>query len=274
MISIHIRLSLLMLLFPWDGDADGNEDVLLRQMRTAASGSDISLFDTINQSNAHIYVIMSPIPTRVTHMNHFLDKLGFSDKYLRRSVDIVHAIQISTNNSSMENYRRDGILSKASFRQHQIVTPGRLGCQLSFVKVLKLFLKSSYDIALVFEDDVQISSKFTISNARSLLAQMLMIPISQWDVQYPGFCFACNTPMNFKTSPKASSLLHNTHNEMWLTKGVVQLCRHGITFSRRGASVYLSEWKPMTGPGDVKLSEVICETGKISYYIATCTRGE
>lgn len=234
----------------------------LKHMKAVAEKSKFDIMDALNLSKTHIYAITAPVPERITNVDRFLTSMGLSEHNRAPYVDAVDAITFPKNRT-VESFVHQGIVDSNwnSPQYRQKVTLGRIGCQLSIVHVLTEFLKSPHQVAMVIEDDIMVQSGLNAKEARSLLAHMLAIPPDLWDIQYLGFCFACNTVMNFKhRSMSIRGALKG--KDLWITRGVVQLCRHAILFNRHAAAVYLKEWMPMSGPGDVRLSEVVCETGE------------
>lgn len=232
----------------------------LTNMKKISRSSSLDILEAINASSTHIYAIVAPIKERTANVDAFLSRMGIPHAQRDRLVTFINAKRF-LQNESIQQFIPNGMVSQyyQSSRYRQKVTLGRLGCQLSVVAALSAFLQSKHAVAMLIEDDIIVQAGLSAREARLLLSQMLVIPETQWDIQYLGFCFACNTAMNFH--PK-SKLFKSNPSSAWLTRGIVQLCRHAMLFTRRSAAIYLQEWKPMTGPGDVRLAEIICETGQ------------
>jgi GR25 family glycosyltransferase involved in LPS biosynthesis len=73
----------------------------------------------------------------------------------------------------------DRIVDNDVFRviQWRPIKKGELGCFLSHAQVWKTFLQSSYQYALVFEDDVQ----FDVKKLREVLFELMQTPVD-WDI--------------------------------------------------------------------------------------------
>ncbi len=125
----------------------------------------VDLEDTLQSTNTHIYAIVTKKLVRLNHVDRFLSSLlklkdhdAITTSHLNKMTNsnsfftIIPAVEINTD-IPLVNYVHSGILSKdynASWR-HQRMNHGRLGCQLSLIQTLEIFLNSSHERALIFE---------------------------------------------------------------------------------------------------------------------------
>lgn len=135
----------------------------LQQMKVAAENM-MSLHDALLRTKTHVYAIATRDQVRQNHMRDFMtsvlhlsfDNASSTEVNDRDSTphfaDLVQAVELSAS-APLHEFVISGVLSRdynASWR-HQRVNPGRLACQLSLVRALELFLRSSHHSALVLE---------------------------------------------------------------------------------------------------------------------------
>jgi hypothetical protein len=233
---------------------EGNRDTDALYWMKNTIKSPLDLKKVMKQNRIHAYVVRGNNEVRKTNTENFIGGMGLIK---HGNVDIIGGIYISST-ESLQPYITSGILSPQYNAKgiHQRVNHGRLACQLSLVTVLQTFLNSSNSAAVVFEDDVNIASGFSYAEAQSLMASMLRIPAREWDLQYLGFCFSCDSTATL------------TGDLRWVVKGLIPLCTHAIVFNRRAAKIFLDQWAPLLQPGDVTLSHIICKFGMLPLFLA------
>ena len=127
------------------------------------------------------------------------------------------------------------------------------------MNALQTFLNTNYSHAVIFEDDVMKSAPFTWSEVHTLLADMISLPPSQWDIQYLGSCYS--EPFDF----------HYLHNKL-ITSGSTEehvyfralyaFCLHAVVYNRVSAEIFLTKWMPFREAVDTLLYQLICKYGK------------
>ena len=245
MIMLGVYIIAIMLLFKCDR---AHVDILHTMHQSALQP--LSLNEIMTKYNVHGYMISGNNTLRQANVDFFITGMGFKDF---NTIDVIESVFIPTS-EPLDTYVKIGYVHPHYKDKgvHQKVNHGRLGCQLSLVKALDTFLHSSHEIALIFEDDVVIAYDFSFQEAKGLLANMLQIPPRHWHIQYLGFCFACDVPRPTPVPGLPSWVLH----------GVPPLCTHALVFNRQAARIFVHHWAPLFQPGDVRLADIICETGE------------
>ena len=62
------------------------------------------------------------------------------------------------------------------------LNPAEIGCYLSHIKVKKQFLESTYDFAIILEDDIQLLNNFDDVIKRAINQRLTIAKKHQWDV--------------------------------------------------------------------------------------------
>jgi glycosyl transferase family 25 len=87
--------------------------------------------------------------------------------------------RMAVDGSLLSEEEIDRVVDKGIFRmiETRFIKKGELGCFLSHAQVWKAFLQSSYQYAIVFEDDVQ----FDVNKLREIVSELTQTPAG-WDV--------------------------------------------------------------------------------------------
>jgi hypothetical protein len=126
---------------------------------------------------------------------------------------------------------------------------GRWALQLSVVRAMEAFAKSSHENMMLFEDDVVVSPSLALEKIISTTINMIRLPTDKWNIQYLGWCWEC----------AEMSSRNFTSNGPLYTDATFPLCRHSIMYSRRTIQWYLKVWRPphFLG-GDEQLIRLAC----------------
>ncbi|MGY0393113.1 glycosyltransferase family 25 protein [Bizionia sp. KMM 8389] len=133
-------------------------------MSTGIQEADISSNTPIN---AIIYIINLD---RAVERRKFLEQELLKTDIPYKFISAIDKTTLSNINHQVKNkYKRDLI-------------PAELGCYLSHVTVKELFLKSSYDFAIILEDDIRLMDDFDSLIKKAILQQKTLAKSQKWDV--------------------------------------------------------------------------------------------
>ena len=188
-----------------------------------------NLANSLLNTKTHIYILQGP--TRQEQIQKLFFALGLNESDVIAHVTFVPIVdaQLLLNNIS---YIKDTFINKSFFTEEYIdkmlakraiYRNGRLACFMTHFMALKLFQSSSYNSAIIFEDDAQVaqtneiqllyglnstntyptaSSKQFVSYTDNekqlvLLNRMLWMHPGDWDIQYLGYCYECGIANTF-----------------------------------------------------------------------------
>jgi GR25 family glycosyltransferase involved in LPS biosynthesis len=123
---------------------------------------------------------------------------------------------------------------------------GHFGCYLSFLGVMKKFLKTNKEYLIIFEDDAIICNNFT----EQLVNRVKLVP-DDWDIILIGY----------KTSPETSYYLHTHMNDnIIINNGYMPLFvfngMHGMLYTRSCVNKLLKLLVPMDWMIDFHISSL------------------
>ena len=188
-----------------------------------------NLANSLLNTKTHIYILQGP--TRQEQIQKLFFALGLNESDVIAHVTFVPIVdaQLLLNNIG---YIKDTFINKSFFTEEYIdkmlakraiYRNGRLACFMTHFMALKLFQSSSYNSAIIFEDDAQVaqtneiqllyglnstntyptaSSKQFVSYTDNekqlvLLNRMLWMHPGDWDIQYLGYCYECGIANTF-----------------------------------------------------------------------------
>lgn len=126
------------------------------------------------------------------------------------------------------------------------------------MKALQAFLNTNYSNAIIFEDDVMKTAPFFWPEVHALMADMLQLPPSSWDLQYLGSCYS--EPFDFHW--RDDVLVSHPSDQHVYFRALNAFCLHAMVYSRTAAEVFLTQWMPFREAVDTILSELICTFGE------------
>ena len=132
------------------------------------------------------------------------------------------------------------------------VNPGRIACHLGHLEILKRFLRSSNEYALIFEDDVYLAPGTSYEQKYKLRTILENIPKNA-QIVYLSYCYElCD--------------LSKKYNEIFL-HAIRPLCRHMYLVSREGARLILEKTLPMYNTGDKMTGNLIADKTLKGYLV-------
>lgn len=145
----------------------------------------------------------------------------------------------ATDARTLPDAERDRYYNAALNRiaYHKPLLPGEIACYISHLRAWQLILERDWDYAVILEDDVQLTARFS-----GALAQLTHLPLD-WDVIKLGSS-STKRIIAQTTLPAGFSLCAYSK---------VPICNHAQAVSRRGAAKLLASSIPFARPVDVDL---------------------
>ena len=216
-------------------------------------------------TNTHAYFITSNSSSRQQLVQNFISIMRLDERHVTRVPAINrHIIPISKAPYFVENNWFGTWYFKGLVREGfktEVMNPdysklrGRLALQLSVIRVMEMFIQSSYDNLIIFEDDIVLSRVLPISRVIDIAAKMIRLPRDEFDIAYFGYCYEC-------ANENEKSYQNATESSPLYVRARLPLCRHAILYSRRTINWYLKTWRPQRFQGgDEMLARLLCRYG-------------
>ena len=99
---------------------------------------------------------------------------------------------------------------------------------------------------------------FSWPEVKALLADMITLDPQDWDILFPGHCYAEIFPFHYKRNvllkrPNSSDIYYRALNAF---------CTHAVVYNRVAAEIFLNNWMPFREAVDSLLAEIICKFGE------------
>lgn len=110
---------------------------------------------------------------------------------LDRSKDRLERMERGFANSGVDKYERISAIDARHLKETDYIlknrykrnlVPGEIGCYLSHIKTLKAFLESSFEFAIIIEDDVKLENNYKNSAEKAIRTYTALPKKHQWDV--------------------------------------------------------------------------------------------
>ena len=188
-----------------------------------------------NSNKIQAYVLY--IPERFKAIKKIMEKLDVNPIYVqgldKNNLTLKGAVKQGIIQTDWYDYSVKGTANEKS--QKKPVNPGRIACHLGHLKIMKLFLESSSQYALIFEDDIYFTPGKMYDRKYKLKTILENIPPDA-QIVYLSYCYEfCD--------------LTQKYNDIFL-HAVRPLCRHFYLVSREGAQIILDNTLPMYNTGD------------------------
>lgn len=185
------------------------------------------------------------------------------------------------NNLGINNYNIIDInrlpwkISRETFINDGVITPryyvGRykflLSLTLSHEGILRDFLKTDGHHLWIMEDDATIAHGLTLNDVFYGLSDLfsMQIPKPQWDISYPGFCYASRSILKMQ---RGKQTLENDKNiPPKLNHGCIPpLCAHSIIYTRATVKLILDKIRPFYYAYDAIVQDIVCKGGIFYYF--------
>ena len=170
------------------------------------------------------------IPKRLQHIKNIMDKLHLDNaQYIQGP---------NKKNLNLSQLVKNNIVThKYAIEKNR----GKIACHLGHIDILKLFLQSNNDYALIFEDDIIVADGNYNKNNKNIHKIIKNIP-KDADVIYLDYCWErCNEIIPY--------------NDLF-SVGNKPLCRHMYMVSKNGAQKIINETLPMYYIGDDMISDL------------------
>ena len=195
-----------------------------------------------NSNKIQAYVLY--IPERFKAIKKIIEKLDVNPIYVqgldKNKLTLEGAVKQGIIQPEWYDYSVKGNADEKS--QKKPVNLGRIACHLGHLKILKLFLKSSSQYALIFEDDIYFTPGKIYDRKYKLKTILENIPPDA-QIVYLSYCYEfCD--------------LTRKYNDIFL-HAVRPLCRHFYLVSREGAQIILDDTLPMYNTGDKMTGNLI-----------------
>lgn len=192
-----------------------------------------------NNNIFDVYVLY--VSKREKYIKNIINKLKLNTKI--NYVKGIDKNKIDYNNFIKKNKITTTWLStlKKPIKYIKNINKGRIACHLGHINILKKFLKSNSNFALVFEDDIDIPKNYKEIN-KKINYITNNIP-KDADIVYLSYCF------------EICSKLKNTNNIF--INAYRPLCRHFYLVSKKGAQIIINKTIPMYSSGDRMIGELI-----------------
>jgi GR25 family glycosyltransferase involved in LPS biosynthesis len=196
-------------------------------------------------NNYDTYVLY--IPERYNYIKSTMDKVGLNPKYIKG-----YDIKDFTDNKILKNKLVTTKWLNDTNNKVKYIKPyniGRVVCHMSHIKILKKFLNSDKEYALIIEDDINISDK----NIKNKIDNISNNIPNDADIVYLSYCFEyCN-----KTT-KINKIFNKSYRP---------LCRHIYMVTKKGAIKIIDKTIPMFSSGDRMIGHLIKNKKLISYNV-------
>ncbi len=195
-----------------------------------------------NPNKIQAYVLY--IPKRFKAIKKIMEKLDVNPIYVqgldKKHLTLKRALKQGIIQTDWYDYSIKGNADETF--QKKPVNPGRVACHLGHLKILKLFLKSSSQYALIFEDDIYFTPGKIYDRKYKLKTILENIPPDA-QIIYLSYCYEfCD--------------LARKYNDIFL-HAVRPLCRHFYLVSQEGAQIILDNTLPMYNTGDKMVGNLI-----------------
>ena len=135
----------------------------------------------------------------------------------------------------IDRYVKDGY-------QYDKIPYGRIACHLGHINILKTFLKSNKEYALIFEDDIYVNGQDYKKNNNEINKIAKKLP-KDGDIFYLGYCWEyCNK---------------SVRKSYYFDLAFKPLCRHIYIVNKKAAKAIIDKTLPMTNSGDQMISNLI-----------------
>lgn len=185
------------------------------------------------------------------------DDVGFYVLYIKKreeyiknimknfSFNVNYVLGPNKNKFNIDDLIKNNIITKKYSKR---TNTGKVACHLGHMSILKRFLKSSKEYAIIFEDDINIDNYLeTENNIRKILNNLP----EDFDIIYLDYCWS-----NCKKQNDYDEYFKNSNHT---------LCRHFYLVSRDGASKILKETMPMYDNGDLMYLDLVDNNKLVSY---------
>ena len=195
----------------------------------------------IFKKNIGVYVLY--VEKREEHIRKTINKLFLNPNFVKGP---------DKNLLNIEKLQKKLFLSNEWKSKVSKFNLGRVACHLGHTTILKKFLETTLDYALIFEDDIHININ-SYNEIRNKVKHILNNIPSDADIIYLSYCFEkCN---NLKRYDDIFDI------------SIKPLCRHMYLVSRKGANIIIDKTLPMYKPGDNMISDLVLTKELKSYSV-------
>lgn len=189
------------------------------------------------------------IPERYKYIKHIMNKLELYPEYIKGyNTKYYNNDLLLKNNLVKQKWITD---TKNNVPYIKKFTISRAICHLGHIKILKTFLKSDKEYALIFEDDIEINNNF--KDVKSKINTIINNIPSDTDIIYLSYCFEYCDKIK-----KINNIFSHSYRP---------LCRHFYLVSKKGAEKIINLTVPMFSSGDRMIGSLIKNKSLISYNV-------
>ena len=189
-----------------------------------------------NTHHTQSYVLY--IPKREKYIKNVMNKIGLKPQYIlgppKAEVD-------------REELYKEGMISKVYYDKNKKEEKGEIAVYLGHISILREFLKSDKQYALIFEDDIFLPKKEEEQKEMGRKINHLIDNLPHdAEMVYFGYCFEdCKKAKPYEGNPEL------------FNHAVVPVCLHSYLVSREGARKLLEMIIPITEGIDVVILHLI-----------------
>ena len=189
------------------------------------------------------------IPERYKYIKNKMNKLNINAEYIKGyNSEDYNVDLLLKNNLVKEKWINDTKNNKPYIKEFTI---SRVICHLGHIKILKTFLSSNKEYALIFEDDLDIDNNF--NEVKSKINTIINNIPSDTDIIYLSYCFEYCDKIK-----KINDIFSHSYRP---------LCRHFYLVSKKGAKKIINLTLPMFSSGDRMIGSLIKNKSLISYNV-------
>ena len=204
-------------IYPEAGSMANMTKTIYHSRRDNLPGTVESVVTAMKATNTHAYGARGGNKLRTANLQNFSLKLGFLDHDLVSFID--------NPQQSLFQY-----VVPPLNRQHF----GRILVIEAHIKMFRLFLQSTHEYALIFEDDVTFLGDLSHEEALSMTADAIKtFHKEKWDMLYLGFCFAANG-----TIERNGTYRHFDEFKTIYVESLTALCTHAYIVNRFAAKLF------------------------------------
>jgi hypothetical protein len=219
------------------------------------------LHGAFEKSNAALFIVARP-----GNLDRMMSLAENKFKLSRERIVVVPAVRGELAPKDSELVER-GFLSQSYwdnvFSQYPEFSRGRLGCYLAHTRAHKMFLDSTFDVALFLEDDIDeafdIDSESWQRNAYSVFTSDMTFGQTQDPAAvYLGYC---------SEGCPSSAQSYDLGNDLALRDADNPMCSHAYATNRKASEAFMSGALPMADPVDLVLPLIFKAKGVKSYIV-------
>ena len=197
-------------------------------------------------------VLKTKIPSWIKDVGFYVLYIKKREEYIKNimknfSFNVNYVLGPDKNKFNIDDLIKNNTITTQYSKQTNTNT-GKVACHLGHMSILKRFLKSSKEYAIIFEDDIAIDNYLeTENNIQTILNNLP----EKFDIIYLDYCWSdCEKRNEYDKYFKNSNRT---------------LCRHFYLVNRDGASKILKETMPMYDNGDIMYSDLVDKNKLVSY---------